>query len=47
VVGNNGYKGAAGCEALSDFAQVSGRGFFLGWTHRFTDLQSSSLPAKN
>jgi len=27
VVGNNGYAGATGCEALSDFAQVSDHGF--------------------
>jgi len=26
VVGNNGYAGATGCEALSDFAQVSDHG---------------------
>jgi len=27
VVGNNGHAGATGCEALSDFAQVSDHGF--------------------
>ena len=27
VVGNNGYAGATGCEALSDFALVSDHGF--------------------
>jgi hypothetical protein len=29
VAGNNGYAGATGCEALSDFALVSGHGFLL------------------
>ena len=29
VVVNNGYAGATGCEALSDFAQVSDHGSFV------------------
>jgi len=29
VAGNNGYAGATGCEALSDFAQVSDHGSLL------------------
>jgi len=37
----------AGCEALSDFAQVSGHGFSIPETAVYARLQTSSLPAKN
>jgi hypothetical protein len=47
MAGNDGYVGATGCEALSDFAQVSDLGIFLPCNQRLPGLQSSSLPAKN
>jgi hypothetical protein len=46
VVGNNGYAGATGCEALSDFAQVSDHGILGPWHSRYLP-QTSSLPATN
>jgi len=42
VAENNGYAGATGCEAHSDFAQVSGHGFFVPVNHFFLSLETCS-----
>jgi hypothetical protein len=46
VAGNNGYAGATGCEALSDFALVSGHGFFVPLMPQSPPRSNSLAPGK-
>jgi len=43
VIGNNGYAGATGCAALSDFAQVSDHGFQAFQTGQRSPVETAGI----